>query len=71
MLTYFLESNINGKKIYIYYPDGNMNPGRVAFYEDGSMEIIEDSIDDVKGYYRGHALHGIDTSKESGTVAWY
>lgn len=70
VLKFVLESNIDGRLVYIFYPEGQYEPGRVAFNPDGSMELIEDSPYDVQGYYRGHALHGIDRTREWGTVAW-
>lgn len=70
MLKYRLESKNDERMIYIYYPEGYLSPGRVVFYSDGTKDAIEDSDDDVKGYYRGHALHGIPIGREHGTVAW-
>lgn len=71
MLTYELESVKDGRYVYIYYPENNKNaPGRIALYKNDRREIIEDSKDDFKGYYRGHALCGIPVGEESGTVAW-
>lgn len=71
MLTYELESFENGRYVYVYYPDDNRNaPGRVALYKCGKKEVIEDSVDDVKGYYRGHAIWNIPIGEKEGTVAW-
>ena len=70
MLTYRLIEQTDKKYIYEYTPEGNLRPGRVAFYSNGEMELIYDSEDDVKGYYRGHAFNGIEVGKESGVVAW-
>lgn len=71
MLTYELESCESGRYVYVYYPDGDTSdPGRIALYGNGNMEIIHDANVDVKGYYRGHALHNIYIGKKSGTIAW-
>lgn len=71
MLTFELESYENGRYTYIYYPEDNKKaPGRVVLFKDEHREIIEDSKDDVKGYYRGHALWGIPVGEKKGTVAW-
>lgn len=71
MLTFELESVIDGKYTYVYYPEDNRDaPGKVILYEDNRREIVFDSKDDFKGYYRGHALWGIPVGKEWGTVAW-
>ena len=70
MLTYLLIEETTGRKVYEYYPEGNLNPGKVAFYSNGDKVLIEDSEDDFKGYYRGHAFSGIDQTKQQGTVAW-
>ncbi|MGI6205522.1 MAG: hypothetical protein ACOYJI_02665 [Anaerovoracaceae bacterium] len=72
MLRYKLESYENGCRIYIYYPEGEMNaPGKVALYDDGTVIILEPSESDVKNIYAHHALSGIDKEKATGTVAWY
>ena len=71
MLTYRIVSRNQGRNLYEYIPEGNSRPGYVAIYDDGTREIVEDSEDDFKGIYRGHAFSGIDTSKDYGTVAWY
>lgn len=72
MLTYKLESFNGEKYIYIYYPEGNKkHPGKVAFYTDGSREIISNSLADEIGWYRLHAFSGIEVGKSSGTVIWY
>ncbi|MDD3186606.1 MAG: hypothetical protein PHT76_15050 [Anaerostipes sp.] len=71
MLTYKRICQKNNELTYEFYPDGNLKaPGVVVFYLDGTKEILKDSEDDVKGYYSGHALNGIDITKENGTVAW-
>lgn len=71
MLTYRLVKDSSTKKIYEYYPEGNTDcPGRVVFFNDGRKEVISDSDEDFQGYYRGHALYGIDIESKSGTVAW-
>lgn len=71
MILYYLVSENGQKRIYDYYPEGESDPGRIAFLSNGGIEIIKDSSCDVKGYYRMHACQGIDISKEKGTVAWY
>ena len=70
MLVYRLIEKTLEKKVYEYIPEGNMRPGQVAFHADGELEIIKDSEDDIKGYYRGHAFSGIDIERENGVVAW-
>lgn len=72
MLEYKLVSETNEKKIYEFYPEGNKSkPGKIALYANGEREMIQESSDDIKRYYAGHAFAGIDQTKESGTVAWY
>ena len=71
MLRYILESYENGIYIYVFYPEGNQRPGKVAHLPNGEREVIEESPDDFKGVYRGHALWGIPTGSKEGTVAWY
>lgn len=61
----------NGMMRYEYYPDGDLNaPGVVEFNPNEKPKIIKDSDIDVKRYYAIHAMNNIDTTKESGTVAW-
>lgn len=56
---------------YIFYPEGCLQAGVVAFYSDGRREVLVNSEDDAKGYYAGHALSGIlSQKKDKGTVAW-
>lgn len=72
MLKYKLEKEENGKKIYLYFPEGNENaPGRISLNHNGTREILEDSSKDFKRIYAMHALSGIDINKKEGTVAWY
>lgn len=72
MLEYKRISHENGIMQYEFYPSGDLTkPGIVEFNSDGKSKLIKDSPKDVKGYFATHALNGIDTSKESGTVAWY
>ena len=71
MLRYQIVSRDNGRNVYEYRPDGEGRPGIIAIHDNGKREIIQDSPDDIKGIYRGHAFCGIDLSKDSGTVAWY
>lgn len=73
MLRFVLESfdAETGRYVYIFYPEGNQRPGRVAHLPNGEREIIEQSPDDFKGFYLTHALWGIKTGQEKGTVAWY
>ena len=57
---------------YEYYPEGDTSePGIVEFREGESPKLIKESGKDVRRFYGVHALYGIDTSKEKGTVAWY
>lgn len=56
---------------YIFYPEGCLRAGVVAFYSDVRREVLVNSEDDVKGYYAGQALSGIlSQNKDKGTVAW-
>lgn len=71
MLKYRIVNRENGRNVYEYCPDGDGRPGLIAIHDNGQREIIEDSPDDFKGIYRGHAFCGIDTTKDDGTVAWY
>jgi hypothetical protein len=72
MLTFKRIFNENGIMRYEFYPSGDLTaPGVVEFNRAGEPKLIQDSLKDVKGYFATHALYHIDTSKESGTVAWY
>ena len=72
MLKYRLESYDEGVRIYFYYPEGKMSvPGKVAIYDNGDKKILQSSKVDMKKIYAYHALSGIDTARNSGTVAWY
>ena len=71
MLTFELIEQTESYKKYIFYPEGNLRPGVVIFYSDGTKDVLVDSEDDVKRQYAGHALNGIPKlGKDSGTVAW-
>ena len=71
MLRYKIISRENGWNLYEYRPEGEGRPGIIAIHDNGKCKIIDDSPDDFKGIYRGHAFWGIDISRDSGTVAWY
>lgn len=72
MLTYKLLNKIDGELVYAYYPDGKEDaPGKVAISGNGRGRIIEESKEDFGKRYAYHAIYGIDTTKETGTVAWY
>lgn len=71
MLTFELIERTAEYVKFFFYPEGNLRPGIVAFYPDGSREVISESEDDFDGYYSGHALSGIlKLNKDKGTVAW-
>ena len=70
MLDYLLKEKTEEKILFYYYPEGSNQPGEVAFYSDGRVEIVKDSPDDVKRYYAGHAVMGINKEKTSGYVIW-
>lgn len=72
MLTYRLLEIDGDEYIYIYYPDGNEKAsGKVGLSKNGNKRIIEESDQDFGKRYAYHALHGINITKEYGTVAWY
>lgn len=72
MLTYKKISENNGVKRYEYYPSGNTEkPGVVEYDKNGNASLIKVSEADVKMYFALHALNGIDTTKNDGTVAWH
>lgn len=72
MITYKRISNENGLMRYEYYPNGDTSaPGVVEFKDGKNPKMIQESKADIKMYFAIHALNGIDTSKESGTVAWH
>ena len=72
MLKYKKISDKDGIKQYEYYPNGDMSaPGIVRFDKAGKAELVKESDEDVKMYFALHALNGIDTTKESGTIAWH
>lgn len=70
MLRYRLIEQKNGRYLYEFVPEGNLDPGLVAFHANGSLEIVKDSKDDPFGIYRGHAFCGIKIPIDSGTIAW-
>ena len=73
MITYKrIMAKDNGMMQYAFYPEGDLSvPGIVEFAPGKHPKIINESANDVKRYYALHAMTGIDTAKESGTVAWY
>lgn len=71
MLDYRLKEKTTDKITFYFWPEGSNQPGEVSFYNDGTKEVTQDSPDDVKRYYAGHALHGIDTNKQEGYLIWY
>ena len=72
MIKYKRTLNENNLMRYEYYPDGDFSaPGIVEFKQGEKPKLVKESEKDVKMYYAVHALHHIDTTKESGTVAWH
>jgi hypothetical protein len=72
MLTYKYLDTTNGELVFAYYPNGNkVAPGKVAISGTRQGRVIEESKEDFGNRYAYHAIHGIDVTKESGTVAWY
>ena len=72
MIKYKRISNNQQMTQYAFYPEGNIaDEGIVAFYSNGKREVIKPSPVDVKSFYAGHALCGINLNKRQGTVAWY
>ena len=72
MLKYKRISEKDGVMRYEFYPDGNTAaPGVVEFEPGKDPKLIQHSVDDVKMYFAIHALNDIDTTKESGTIAWH
>ena len=72
MLKYKLISKTENEFIYAYYPEGNANvPGIIAISADKKGRVIAESKDDLGKRYAFHAIHGIDVTREDGTVAWY
>ncbi|SDJ30870.1 hypothetical protein SAMN04487760_10518 [Lachnospiraceae bacterium G41] len=70
MLEYKLKEKTEEKITFYFYPEGSKRPGEVVFYSDGKIEITMDSPDDVKRYYAGHAVTGINKEKTSGYIIW-
>lgn len=70
MLTYKLESDENGIRIYRYYPEGGENYGRVAFYSDGRREVLEYTEGEVKGRYARNALKDKVLQNDEGAIVW-
>ena len=70
MLLYYILERTKEYAKYKFVPDGNLREGVVLFYSDGRKEVEQDSPDDVKRYYAIHALNGINTDLDKGTVAW-
>lgn len=72
MLTYKLIERLKNALIYEYYPENNLEaPGVVKLFDNGEAEMLQESKDDFKMIYGGHALRNIDRTKTTGTVAWY
>lgn len=72
MISYKRIVNEHNLKRYEYYPNGNTSaPGIVEFVKGEKPKLIKESPEDVKMYYAVHALNDIDTSTESGVVAWH
>lgn len=72
MLKYKRISKGSGWMRYEYYPEGDTSaPGLVEFMDGSPPKLLNESERDIKMFYAIHALYGIDTEKESGTVAWY
>ena len=72
MLKFLLIERTENEFIYVYYPEGNEQaPGIVAITGNKKGRIITQSVDDAGQRYAFHAIFGIDTTKESGIVAWY
>ena len=71
MLDYIVKERKTEYVSFYFYPEGSNNPGVVVFYSDGKVEITENSVDDVKGYYASHAVSGINKEKDEGYVIWY
>ena len=72
MLTYKFLNKIENEMVFAYYPNGDENaPGKVAISNNGLGRVVEESREDFGKRYAYHAIHGIDISKEKGTVAWY
>ena len=71
MLKYKLIYSDGKIRRYEFYPNGDeTNPGIVELSIEDEPKLLKESEADVKMYYAIHALHGIDISKENGTVAW-
>ncbi|MCI8632510.1 MAG: hypothetical protein HFE64_03375 [Lachnospiraceae bacterium] len=72
MLKYKLLEKVGKEFIYAYYPEGKeTSAGIVGISESGNKRLISESEADFGGRYAYHAMSGINTDKESGTVAWY
>lgn len=72
MIIYKLILEDNNVKRYEYYPEGDVSAAGVIEFKNGEgAKLISPSPNDVKMYYAVHALTGIDTTKETGTIAWY
>ena len=72
MLSYKRIYNNNGMLRYEYYPNADTtSPGIVEFKNGEKPKLVQESKKDVKMYFAIHALNGIDTTKEVGTVAWH
>ena len=70
MLKYVLQEKTKDKLIYLYYPEGKGEPGRVVFSVLGEVIDITNAPNDYSGVYKVHA-RGIDITKEKGMIAWY
>ena len=71
MITFELLEYKNERYVYSFAPDLDPNAkGKIAIYDDGNCEVLEQSSVDVQQYYASHALWGIYAGEEKGTVAW-
>ena len=70
MLTYRLDTRVNGISTYLFFPEGKELFGKVVFDSFGEVLEVVDAENDVKRMYAVHAIHGIDISRNEGIVAW-
>ena len=60
----------NSRYVYAFMP--YLNPiaiGKIAIYDNGDREVIEQLSINVKQYYAGYALWGIPIGEKSGIIA--
>ncbi|MDU3490881.1 MAG: hypothetical protein E7F64_07495 [Clostridiales bacterium] len=72
MVTFELKEIIGDKKVYSYFPEGDVNrEGIVCVYANKDVEVIKQAPGDKAGIYSGHVFGQIFDGVDNGMAAWY